>query len=352
MKAIRVHEFGGPEVLKLEDLPTPKPSAGEVVVRIHAAGVNPYDTYMRAGTYAVKPSLPYTPGSDGAGIVEAVGKGVKTVKQGDRVYTARTISGAYAEYALALEEQVHPLPANIDFKQGAGIWVPYGTAYHGLYHSAKAHASETLLMHGASGGVGIAALQIARASGLTVLGTAGTPKGLEIAKREGARQVFDHRKSGYQEEILGATGNRGVDIILEMLANVNLSHDTKLLANNGRVVVIGSRGEVTINPRELMGRRASIRAFTLWGITPEEEADLQASKTALFGRLLARSCHSPRPCAHTRRFSSPARPEKSCSSASGAHPAAASQALRRRDAAAMPTSASLSFDDLVSTHQK
>ena len=115
-----------------------------------------------------------------------------------------------------------------------------------------------------------------RAMGLKVLGTAGTPRGLELAKREGAHQVFDHRKPGYQEEILQTTGNRGVDIILEMLANVNLSHDTKLLGNNGRVIVIGSRGEVTINPRELMGRRASIRAFTLWGITPEEEADIHA----------------------------------------------------------------------------
>jgi len=276
MKAIRVHEFGGPEVLKLEEAATPKPSAGQVLVRIHAAGVNPYDTYMRAGTYAVKPSLPYTPGSDGAGVVAAVGQGVKKVKEGDRVYTARTITGAYAEYALALEEQVHPLPANVDFKQGAGIWVPYGTAYHALFHSAKAHASETVLVHGASGGVGIAALQIARAAGLTALGTAGTPRGLELARREGAHYVFDHRKSGYQEEILLATGNRGVDVILEMLANVNLSHDTKLLANNGRVVVIGSRGEATINPRELMGRRASIRAFTLWSVTPEEEADIHA----------------------------------------------------------------------------
>jgi NADPH:quinone reductase len=282
MKAIRVNEFGGPEVLKLEEVATPKPSAGEVLVRIHAAGVNPYDTYMRAGTYALKPTLPYTPGSDGAGTVETVGEGVKKVRRGDRVYTGRTLTGAYAEYALALEEQVHPLPANIDFEQGAGIWVPYGTAYHALHHSAKAHASEVVLVHGASGGVGIAALQIARAMGLKTLGTAGTPRGLELAKREGAHQVFDHRKPGYQEEILQTTGNRGVDIILEMLANVNLSHDTKLLANNGRVIVIGSRGEVTINPRELMGRRASIRGFTLWGITPEEEADIHAGLFAGF----------------------------------------------------------------------
>ena len=124
MKAIRVHGFGGPEVLKLEDVATPKPSGAEVLVRIHAAGVNPYDTYMRAGTYAVKPRLPYTPGSDGAGIVEAVGEGMKKVRPGDRVYTGRTVTGAYAEYALALEEQVHPLHANIDLKQGAGSGCP------------------------------------------------------------------------------------------------------------------------------------------------------------------------------------------------------------------------------------
>src|SRR5262249_46680304 len=172
--------------------------------------------------------------------------------------------------------KVQPQIAIGDFKEGAGIWVPYGTAYHALHHSAKAHASESVLVHGASGGVGIAALQIARAMGLRVFGTAGTPKGLEIAKQEGALQVFDHRKTGYQEEILQATNKRGVDIILEMLANVNLSYDTKLLANNGRVIVIGSRGEVTINPRELMARRASIRAFTLWAITAAEEADIHA----------------------------------------------------------------------------
>src|SRR5215467_321300 len=106
MKAILVREFGGAEVLKLEQVPTPKPARGEVLVRIHAAGVNPYDTYMRAGTYARKPPLPYTPGSDGAGVIEDIGEGVEKVKPGDRVYTAQTLSGAYAEYALAREEQV------------------------------------------------------------------------------------------------------------------------------------------------------------------------------------------------------------------------------------------------------
>ena len=280
MKAILVRQFGGPEVLKLEEVPTPKPAGGQVLVRIHAAGVNPYDTYMRAGTYAQKPPLPYTPGSDGAGMIEAVGDGVNKVKKGDRVYTAKTVTGAYAEYALALEGQVHPLPAKISFSQGAGVWVPYGTAYHALFHSAKARASETVLVHGASGGVGSAAVQMARAMGLTVFGTAGTSKGLELVKREGAHQVFEHSKTGYAEEIMKATGGRGVDIILEMLANVNLATDLKLLAMNGRVIIIGNRGEITINPRELMARRSSARGFTLWAITPEEEADIHAGLIA------------------------------------------------------------------------
>jgi len=276
MKAIVVHEFGGPEVLKLEEIPTPKPAAEQVLVRIHAVGVNPYDTYMRNGTYAVKPPLPYTPGSDGAGTVEAVGAGVAGVKPGDRVYVAKTVTGAYAEYAIALESQVHRLPVKASFSQGAGVWVPYGTAYHALYHSAQAHASETVLIHGASGGVGTAGIQIARATGLTIFGTASSQKGLELATREGAHQVFDHSKPGYLDEIMQATGGRGVDIILEMLANVNLAHDLKLLATNGRVIVIGNRGEITINPRDAMARRASIRGFTLWAITASEEADIHA----------------------------------------------------------------------------
>jgi len=276
MKAIQVHEFGGPEVLKLEEIPTPKPAAGQVLVRVHAAGVNPYDTYMRAGTYAIKPPLPYTPGSDAAGVVEAVGDGVKKVKPGDRVYTARTVTGAYSEYALALETQVHALPAKISFSQGAGIWVPYGTAYFGLFLAAKARASETLLIHGASGGVGTAAVQIGRSIGLTIIGTAGTDKGLDLVKREGAHHAFNHSKAGYAEEILKATGGRGVDIVLEMLANVNLATDTKLLATNGRIIVIGNRGEITINPRELMSRRGSVRGFTLWAITEAEASEIYA----------------------------------------------------------------------------
>ena len=280
MRAIRVAQFGGPGVLKLEEIPTPSPAAGQILVHVRAAGVNPYDTYMRAGLYPVKPPLPYTPGSDAAGVVESVGSGVTKVKAGDRVYTATTVSGAYAEYSLALENQVELLPEQVGFSQGAGIWVPYGTAYHAFYHSAVARAGESVLIHGASGGVGTAAVQMARAMGLTVYGTAGTEKGLELVRHEGAHQVFDHSKLGYEDEILKASDGRGIDIILEMLANVNLPKDMKLLATQGRIIVIGNRGETTINARELMTRRASIRAFTLWGVTEQENREIHAGLNA------------------------------------------------------------------------
>jgi NADPH:quinone reductase len=279
MKAIVVREFGDPEVMKLEDIPTPQPGPGQVLVRIKAAGVNPADTYARAGA-GTKPSLPYTPGTDGAGTVETIGPEVTHVKPGARVYTARSLSGTYAEYALALSSQVHPLPERITFSQGAGLFVPYATAWRALTHFARAQASETLLVHGASGGVGVAAVQTARAMGMTIIGTAGTDKGRELALREGAHHVLDHRVKGYQEEIMRLTGGRGVDVIVEMLSNVNLGADLKLLAPRGRVVVIGSRGEVTINPRDLMGKDAAIYAMLLWNISEEDSVRTHAALAA------------------------------------------------------------------------
>jgi len=276
MKAIRVHKFGGPEVMQIEEVPTPKPAPGQILVKIHAAGVNPADTYARTGNYAILPQLPYTPGTDGAGVVESIAEGVSKVKPGDRVYLAKNLTGSYAEYALALESQVYHLPEKISFGQGAGVFIPYGTAYHALHHEAQAKGGETVLIHGASGGVGIAAMQIARAMGCTIFGTAGTGKGLSLIEREGAHLSFDHSKPDYKGQIMKATAGKGVDVILEMLANVNLGADLKLLAQYGRVIVIGSRGDVTITPRDLMARRASVRAFTLWALSEAESTDIHS----------------------------------------------------------------------------
>ena len=163
-----------------------------MVVDIKAAGVNPADTYIRAGTYAMKPSLPYTPGMDGAGVVGAVGKDVKRVKVGDRVYVAGSISGTYADQALCEEDQVWAIPPHISYAQGAGVNVPYATAYRALFQRAHGRAGETVLVHGASGGVGIAAVQLARAAGLRVIGTASSDRGKKLVKDEGAHEVIDH----------------------------------------------------------------------------------------------------------------------------------------------------------------
>ena len=277
MKAIRVHEFGGPEVLRFEEVPTPQPGPGEVLVRMRAIGVNPVETYIRAGTYSRKPTLPYTPGNDGSGVVEQVGPEVNEFKVGDRVYTAGSISGTYAEYALCKTAQVHPLPANVSFAQGGSVGTPYATAYRGLFQRGHAKPGETVLVHGASGGVGTAAVQMARARGLRVFGTAGSDEGLKLAREQGAHEVFDHHAPDHFDKIMDATGGRGVELIVELLANVNLGKDLTILAKAGRVVVIGSRGRVEIDPRDTMQRDVDIRGMVLPNTPQTELASIHAA---------------------------------------------------------------------------
>ncbi len=277
MKAIRVHEFGGPEVLKLEEVPDLQPGPGQVVVQVHAAGVNPVENYIRTGTYVMKPALPYTPGADAAGEVAAVGPGVTSVKIGDRVYTSGSLSGTYAEQTLCTEAQVHPLPANVSFEQGAAMGVAYGTAYRGMFQRGGARPSETVLVHGASGGVGTAAVQLARAAGLVVAGTAGSEAGLKLVTEQGAHHAVNHSAPGYLDELMKFTGGRGFDLILEMLANKNLAADLNMLAKKGRVVVIGNRGTVEINPRDAMSREADIRGLTLFATSEQEWREIHAA---------------------------------------------------------------------------
>lgn len=280
MKAIRVHEFGGPEVMKLEEVAALQPGAGEVVVRVHAAGVNPVESYVRSDTYAQKPNLPYTPGSDAGGLVMTAGNGVKGVKAGDRVYTTGPNSGAYAEQVLCNQAQVHRLPDNVSFQQGAAMGVPYGTAYRGLFQRAEAKPAETVLVHGASGGVGSAAVQLARAAGMIVIGTAGSEAGLTLVKRQGAHHVLNHATDGYLDELMKLTEGRGVDVIVELLANKNLAKDLTVLAKKGRVAVIGSRGPIEINPRDAMARETDIRGVTLMSASELEYEAMHAALVA------------------------------------------------------------------------
>lgn len=277
MKAIRVHEFGGPEVLKLEDVPDLQPGQGQVVVQVRAVGVNPVEAYVRTGTYAMKPALPYTPGADAAGVVASVGADVTSVKAGDRVYTSGSLSGTYAEQTLCNEVQVHPLPAKMSFEQGAAMGVAYGTAYRGLFQRGGGKKGETVLVHGASGGVGTAAVQLARAAGLLVIGTAGTDAGLKLVKEQGAHHAVNHTAAGYLAELMRLTGERGFDLIVEMLANKNLANDLGLLAKKGRVVIIGNRGTIEINPRDAMSREADIRGMTLFAASEQELREMHAA---------------------------------------------------------------------------
>ena len=279
MQAIRIHEFGGPEVMRLEELPDLQPGPGQVLVRLKAVGVNPVDTYIRAGMYPAPP-LPFTPGFDAAGEVEAIGPGVQRVAVGQKVYTAFTLSGAYAQQTLCEEAQVHPLPLGISYAQGASLGIPYGIAYRALFQRALALPGETVLIHGASGGVGTAAIQLARAAGLTVIGTGGTPRGRELVSQQGAHQVLDHHAPTYLEEVLKLTQGRGVEVILEMLANVNLGKDLKVLAPKGRVVVIGSRGPVEIDPRDTMSREAAVLGTSIFMAAPREYAGIHAALAA------------------------------------------------------------------------
>lgn len=267
MKAIIVREFGGPEVLRYEEVETPEPGDREVLVKVEAAGVNPVDTYIRTGTHAQKPQLPYTPGKDAAGTVEKTGAAVEKFKPGDRVLTTGTISGAYAEFCLCGEDQLIRLPENVSFEQGAGVFVPYATSYRALFQRAGAVRGESVLVHGASGGVGVAAVQWAKNAGLKVVGTAGSEEGKKLVTEQGADLVFDHSKENYLNEIKEATG--GVEIILEMLANENLAKDFEVLKMFGRIVVIGNRGSLDFNPRLAMSKDASIFGMSLFNAPPE-----------------------------------------------------------------------------------
>jgi NADPH2:quinone reductase len=277
MKAIRVSEYGPPSVLELEEVPTPQPGPNQVLVRNRAVGINPVDTYLRSNTDNRGPKLPYTPGSDAAGVIEAFGAGVTGVRTGDRVYYGGSLTGAYAELSLCEPAQVHPLPGNVSFAQGAAMNVPYATAYHALFNRAHGEAGETVLVHGASGGVGIGAVQLARARGLTVIGTAGTERGRKLVAEQGAHHVLDHTRPDYLEELTRLTGGRGPDVILEMLANVNLQKDLGVIAPRGRIVVVGNRGTVEINARLAMNKDAAILGMALYHATPAQVIGIHAA---------------------------------------------------------------------------
>mmetsp|Transcript_80807 Transcript_80807/g.168605 ORF Transcript_80807/g.168605 Transcript_80807/m.168605 type:complete len:365 (+) Transcript_80807:322-1416(+) len=285
--AIVVENFGPPEVLKLAEKPLPELQSGEVLVDIKASGINPSDTYIRLGPegpYAampgILPKLPYTPGKDGAGVIEAIGADVTGFNVRDRVYTTNSVTGTAAAKAICKAANVYHLPEEATFAQGACIGIPCTTAYYALKTRGQVRAAEKVLIHGASGAVGLAAIQFAKKmvgpEGL-VVGTAGTEEGEKATKDAGIDVVVNHRKENYVNELKEAAPG-GYDLILEMFAHINLAADLGLAARRGRICIIGSRSqEIAVNPRHFMASEVDVRGVFLGKITPEENQEAHAA---------------------------------------------------------------------------
>lgn len=281
MRAVQVERFGGPEVLKLKDtFVVPPLTPTQVLVRVMYFGVNPVETYIREGQYSRLPDLPYVPGSDASGYVEDVGSNVTSLYVGQRVFVTGKNSGAYAEYIVTEGVYVFPLDERLSFAQGAALGTPYFTAYKALIMGAQMKPGETVLVHGASGAVGTAAIQIARAMGASVVGTAGTKDGMDVVMKCGAHQVFNHNHKSYEKKLMDFTGDEGFDVIIEHLANINLAHDIQMIKKNARVMVVGCRGTVTLNPRFLMLPEASIRGVALGNSSPSEYREMGSAIVA------------------------------------------------------------------------
>lgn len=249
-------------------------------MKVHAVGVNPVETYIRAGTNNYAITFPYTPGADCAGEVEAIGAEVTRFKVGDRVWTAGTVTGSYATKTVVEEKNTHTLPSNVTYEQGAGVNVPYATAYRALFQRAKGRPGQTVFVHGGSGGVGIAAIQFARANGLTVIATASTEAGRKLVVENGAHHALDHKSDDYLQKLTELTGGKGPDVILEMLANVNLQKDLSVIAKFGKIAIIGNRGTIEINARDAMGKDADIKGVALANTPPEKRAEINAAIVA------------------------------------------------------------------------
>lgn len=295
-RAILVSEYGQADRLVLAEKETPLPGPGQVQIRVEAAGVNPSDTYKvlgPAGPYGPSgtntpwliPALPYTPGGDGAGVVSALGDGVTEFAVGDRVYLMTPLvpksftSGTFAEFTTCDVSQVFPLPDRISFTQGAAIGVPAATAYRALWQRGQLQPTESLFVHGASGGVGLAAVQMAAAAGCFVVGSAGSAAGMEAVQMAGANCVVNHKAEDYLFAAKAALpeGSAGFDVVLENFAHINLLPDLGVMGKNGRLLIVGSRPQsVGLNPRLTMPNELDIRGVFLPMCSAEEVKEIHA----------------------------------------------------------------------------
>lgn len=261
MKAIRVHELGGPERLTLEEIETPVPADDEVLVRVAAAGVNYADTMMRSGNYLTRPPLPFTLGYEAAGTVETVGAAVTGLVPGMRVL-ATTVSGGYAEFATAKANQVIPIPDGLGYGESTALLVQGLTAL-GLLNETK--PGQSILIHAAAGGVGTLLVQLAKFKGLTVIGTASTEAKLEKVRELGADFAINYTESGWTDRVLEATGGSGVDWLIEMVGGDIVAENLKVLAKHGTMWIYGAASgqDFKISVLSLMHKNHGIRGYWL-----------------------------------------------------------------------------------------
>lgn len=286
MKAVQIVEYGGPEVLKVRDIEEPSPNKNEVKIKMYAIGLNPSESYTITGNYAYNiPDLPYTPGYDGSGLVEEVGENVTDFKIGDRVFVsafdAKRNTGTYAEKLVVDAKNVYPLPDNVSLNEGAALGIPAFTAYRALIQKAHIKAGETVLIHGASGAVGSIAVQIAKSVGAVVIGTSSTEKGRATILELGADYAIPHVTPGNMDDIKGLTNKKGPDVIIEFLADVNLETDSLIIADYGRIVIVGSRGTIEFSPRNLMTNDATITGMAFIFQEPDDMNEMYHGVTAL-----------------------------------------------------------------------
>lgn len=253
MKAIRVHEAGGPEKLMYEDVPKPSPGPGQVLVRVRAIGLNFIDIYHRTGLY--KLPLPFIPGSEASGVVEAVGEGVTAVGAGERVAYAMNL-GAYAEYALVNAWQLVKLPDEVEFETGAAVMLQGMTAHYLLYSTFPLRSGEMALIHAAAGGVGLLMMQIGKLIGATLIGTTSTPQKRDLALQAGADHVILYEETDFESEVRKLTDGRGVHVVYDSVGHTTFERSLRCLRPRGMMVLFGqSSGPVPpVDPGVLAAR--------------------------------------------------------------------------------------------------
>lgn len=283
MKSWRVLEWCEPDQMSFEEIPTPEPGAGEIRIKNKAAALNFYDILLIQGKYQVKPPRPFTPGSEVAGLVDAVGEGVTEFQPGDRVQAMAT-GGAFAEYSLAPAAKTFRIPDLMSFEEAAAMIVIYQTSYLALIGRTTVKPGEWLLVHAAAGGVGLSAMQIGKALGARIIATAGSQEKLQFCLSQGAEHAFNYKDGGWVDQVKQATGGRGADIIYDPVGGEVFELSTKCIAPEGRLLVIGFAGgtipSIAAN-RILLKNMSVIGAY--WGGYLEHHPQYMAeTEAALF----------------------------------------------------------------------